>query len=131
MVASAISARIPDPINGLNWLCIAATLSTFLGAAAEAGAVTVIPINGMVITQDTTFEPGTYILPDGVSIGLPLRKSLVVEDHDLDSLGPRRCLRPSAAGLCLEGMTLAPNDGRGVSERKRTRPRGSLSFASL
>jgi parallel beta-helix repeat protein len=36
------------------------------GAASHAGT---IPTNGMVITTDTTFEPGTYFLPDGVSIG--------------------------------------------------------------
>lgn len=29
----------------------------------------VIPTNGMVITEDTEFAPGVYVLPDGVTIG--------------------------------------------------------------
>ena len=32
-------------------------------------AVTVTPTNGMVITTNTTFTPGTYNLPNGISIG--------------------------------------------------------------
>ena len=40
-----------------------------MGAAGEARAGTVVPTDGMVIIEDTTFEPGTYNLPNGVSIG--------------------------------------------------------------
>jgi parallel beta-helix repeat protein len=29
----------------------------------------VIPVNGMVITEDTTFAPGVYHLPEGITIG--------------------------------------------------------------
>lgn len=69
MTASTIYARIPNPVHGLNWLHIAAILGASLGATPQAHAGTVIPTNGMVITEDTTFEPGTYNLPNGVSIG--------------------------------------------------------------
>ncbi len=43
-----------------------------LALAWASGAVAlgdVVPTDGMVITQDTTFLPGTYYLPNGVSIG--------------------------------------------------------------
>ncbi|MCZ6655203.1 MAG: hypothetical protein O7D91_19510, partial [Planctomycetota bacterium] len=40
-----------------------------MGAPGNARADTVVPTDGMVITEDTTFEPGTYNLPNGVSIG--------------------------------------------------------------
>ncbi len=40
-----------------------------LAAAGTATAGTVMPIDGMVITEDTVFEPGIYALPNGVSIG--------------------------------------------------------------
>jgi parallel beta-helix repeat protein len=36
---------------------------------APAGAGTVIPFDGMVIIESVVFEPGTYSLPNGVSIG--------------------------------------------------------------
>ena len=29
----------------------------------------VIPIDSMIITEDTQFAPGTYVLPNGLSIG--------------------------------------------------------------
>src|SRR5262245_21707107 len=52
---------------------LAALLSAiFLGAliaAPECRAQVVLPYDGMVITRDTTFVPGTYSLPHGVSIG--------------------------------------------------------------
>ena len=35
----------------------------------DATADLVVPTDGMVITEDTTFVPGTYNLPNGVSIG--------------------------------------------------------------
>jgi parallel beta-helix repeat protein len=44
-------------------------LAALTPAMAGANAGTVIPTDGMVITEDTTFEPGTYNLPNGVSIG--------------------------------------------------------------
>ena len=45
--------------------------ATWMIAAPSAIAGEVIPTNGMVITEDTTFVPGSYGLPDGVSIGAP------------------------------------------------------------
>ncbi|MHC4766324.1 MAG: hypothetical protein ACYTF2_14605, partial [Planctomycetota bacterium] len=48
------------------WKAAVLPLAGCLAAASHAGTV---PTNGMVITTDTTFEPGTYNLPDGVSIG--------------------------------------------------------------
>jgi parallel beta-helix repeat protein len=51
------------------YLRSAAPLLAAICAATAARAGTVVPTNGMVITEDTTFAPGTYSLPDGVSIG--------------------------------------------------------------
>ncbi|MHC4650053.1 MAG: NosD domain-containing protein [Planctomycetota bacterium] len=48
------------------WNAAALLVSACIVASSQAGT---IPTNGMVITTDTTFEPGTYNLPDGVSIG--------------------------------------------------------------
>ena len=44
-----------------------ALAALLLVVPAQAG--TVVPTDGMVITTDTTFTPGTYNLPNGVSIG--------------------------------------------------------------
>ena len=43
----------------------------FLLAAliSRPGEASTIPWNGMVITTDTVFTPGTYYLPNGISIG--------------------------------------------------------------
>lgn len=45
--------------------------ATVVVAVASAGSMAgpVIPTDGMIITEDTTFEPGVYVLPNGVSIG--------------------------------------------------------------
>ncbi|MHC4065640.1 MAG: NosD domain-containing protein, partial [Planctomycetota bacterium] len=40
-----------------------------LSCPAAANADVIVPTNGMIITANTTFVPGTYNLPDGVSIG--------------------------------------------------------------
>ncbi|MDZ4754551.1 MAG: NosD domain-containing protein [Phycisphaerae bacterium] len=50
-----------------------------LGHAVHPTFADVVPTNGMVITTDTTFVPGTYSLPDGISIG--------ASDLDLDMNG--------------------------------------------
>lgn len=42
-------------------------LAIFITQFANAGLV--VPTDGMIITEDTTFEPGTYNLPNGISIG--------------------------------------------------------------
>ncbi|MDY7108463.1 MAG: NosD domain-containing protein [Planctomycetota bacterium] len=44
---------------------LAATMLAAIGARGEE----VVPTNGMIITEDTTFVLGSYELPDGVSIG--------------------------------------------------------------
>ena len=49
----------------LVWLLLAGWSAT----GVHAG--TVVPTDGMVITADTTFTPGSYNLPNGVSIGAP------------------------------------------------------------
>ena len=56
----------PSPFT--RRLAVAATVFV---AVASAGSMAgpVIPTDGMIITQDTTFEPGVYVLPNGVSIG--------------------------------------------------------------
>lgn len=46
-----------------------AAVAIVLALAAPARAGEVIPTDGMVITEDTTFVTGTYELPNGVSIG--------------------------------------------------------------
>lgn len=45
-------------------------LAMAMGASAHGGGL-VVPTDGMVITRDTTFAPGTYNLPNGISIGAP------------------------------------------------------------
>ena len=54
--------------SSLVLFCVAVGVA-LMGAAGEARAGTVVPTDGMVIIEDTTFEPGTYNLPNGVSIG--------------------------------------------------------------
>ncbi len=52
-------------------------VSLFWAASLVIGIITtksayageVVPTDGMVITEDTTFQPGTYNLPNGISIG--------------------------------------------------------------
>lgn len=52
----------------LRLFCMA-SLVTAIIATQNAYAGLVVPADGMVITEDTTFEPGTYNLPSGISIG--------------------------------------------------------------
>jgi parallel beta-helix repeat protein len=54
-------------VRGLRRLSAALVLSLTPQALADP----VIPSDGMVITEDTTFVTGTYSLPSGVSIGAP------------------------------------------------------------
>ena len=54
-------------IAGLLRAC--AVLAATALACGRAQGGTVVPTDGMVITENTTFEPGTYDLPNGVSIG--------------------------------------------------------------
>lgn len=48
--------------------CALASIAS-MSLVAIAAADLVVPTDGMVITADTTFVPGTYSLPNGVSIG--------------------------------------------------------------
>lgn len=47
----------------------ASVLAIVLATCATARAGEVVPTDGMVITEDTTFVAGVYVLPAGVSIG--------------------------------------------------------------
>ena len=51
---------------GRSFVVLAACAALYAAAAAPGQ---VVPTNGMVITTNTTFVPGVYNLPDGVSIG--------------------------------------------------------------
>src|SRR5262245_39493348 len=58
--------------SGTSFRVAASLAAIFLGvslAAPDCRAQFVLPFDGMVITRDTTFVPGTYSLPHGVSIG--------------------------------------------------------------
>jgi parallel beta-helix repeat protein len=49
----------------------ATTFALCLILAVAIGRADVVPTDGMVITEDTVFVPGTYHLPRGISIGAP------------------------------------------------------------
>ena len=53
-------------LNTRIWIVIGALV---LFAADDLRAGEVIPVDGMIITEDTTFAAGVYELPNGVSIG--------------------------------------------------------------
>jgi len=81
MKARAASCRPPrgagahPPRRFLPALAFAAVVAVAAAAIAARGPAAgarngdVVPTNGMVITEDTTFVQGSYELPDGVSIG--------------------------------------------------------------
>ncbi len=52
-----------------NACAILTSLILLPSISSSALADLVVPTNGMVITTDTTFAPGTYNLPSGVNIG--------------------------------------------------------------
>ncbi len=60
-----MARRTPESTRTV--LLIAAAIPALLGIAPTSDDI--IPTDGMVITEDTTFTPGTYNLPNGVSIG--------------------------------------------------------------
>ncbi len=67
-VIGANWTRSGQPRQRSNWVIVITVLAGAAGVV-HAGGGNVIPTDGMVIVEDTTFEPGVYVLPNGVSIG--------------------------------------------------------------
>lgn len=69
---------------------------------------TVIPTNGMIITESTRFSPGTYILPDGLTVAAD---NVVLEGDGTFILGPDRAgvgIRiQGRSGVTIRGLTLS------------------------
>lgn len=83
------------------------TIATAILTAQSVRAGLVVPVDGMVITENTTFQPGTYNLPNGISIGasditLDMNGDDLVNTSDLlllfSNWGPCDC---NETGSCL------------------------------
>ena len=77
-----IQAVKPRDRHQIRAILLAPVALSLVTGGAPAG--TVIPTDGMVITENTTFEPGTYNLPNGVSIGA---SSIVLDMNGAELIG--------------------------------------------
>ena len=61
---------VTGSLNSRHWgRGVVSALAVCVAVTSGVGAGPIVPTDGMVITEDTTFVPGTYELPNGVSIG--------------------------------------------------------------
>ncbi|MHC4427390.1 MAG: hypothetical protein ACYS0D_02150 [Planctomycetota bacterium] len=90
----------------------------WVALGAPAGAGTVIPFDGMVITESVLFEPGTYSLPNGVSIGA----SGITVDMNGATLVGTAFANYGVTCIGFDDVTITNGSIEGTRCRRRPRP---------